>query len=68
MAARLATMIVNTRLTPGQWRTDLTSYIHKGGADRTLGNWRPIMLLDVLSKVVMRVMNGRMNATWRRLG
>ena len=66
LAARLATVVARSRVSPAQWRVDLTSYVHKGGSDRTLGNWRPIMLLDVLSKVIMRVLNDRMQAAWRR--
>ena len=67
-AARLVSAVAASSLSPEQWRVDLTTYIHKGGADRSLANYRPIMLLDVLYKIMMRVHVSRMNRDWRRLG
>ena len=68
MMCRVANVITKTGISPEQWRRAVTTYIHKGGSDRTLSNFRPIMLLDVVQKVVMKIHNTRMNAAWRRLG
>ena len=53
------TCIINTCIVTGvfptAWKHSLVTPIHKSGASHDLGNYRPISLLSVLSKIIEKV-------------
>ena len=57
-----------TGISPSTWQLDLVNYIHKGGPDMTLGNHRPIKLLDQMRKLLLGIIVGRLQADWNELG
>ena len=49
-AVDLANIIQFTQITPRAWHIDLVHYVHKGGADGSLPNHRPLALVEVFSQ------------------
>ena len=67
VALALFNSIQHTQVTPRGWHVDLVHYVHKGGADGSLSNHRPLALIEVLRKVFTGVVVDRMRTDWRRL-
>ena len=59
-AVQLSNIILFTQITPRSWHVDLVHYVHKGGADGSLSNHRPLALIEVFRKVVTSIVCDRM--------
>ena len=66
-AVVLFNIIQHTQVTPRGWHVDLVHYVHKGGADGSFSNHRPLALIEVLRKVFTSIAVGRVRCDWSRL-
>ena len=63
----LFNVIQHTQVTPRGWHLDHVHYVHKGDNDGSLGNHRPLALIEVLRKVFTGIVIDRMRHDWSRL-
>ena len=63
----LLNIIQHSGVAPHVWHVDLMHYVHKGGEDSSLSNYRPLTLVDMLRKVFSSVSTSRMRRDWTRL-
>ena len=67
-ALSMINTLLATGITPTSWHIDLVNYIHKGGEDQTLANFRPIKLLELMRKLVLGIITNRLQRDWEDLG
>jgi hypothetical protein len=56
--ARFLDIIMNNRSIPGDWKKAIVIPIYKGGDRSVIGNYRPISLTSVVSKLMEHVIAG----------